>query len=161
MDALAKEGNPQAIAFPRAKIEGSAYDFSFSGLKSAVLNYLNQCQMKGEEPNKADVAASFQASVVDVLVSHTIQAAKEYGINKVAIAGGVASNTTLRQTMTTECSKNQLQLYYPSPIFCTDNAAMIGVAGYYDFQKGVLHGLDLNAVPNLKIGQRQKHSSSL
>ena len=154
VDALAKEGNPQAIAFPRAKIEGSAYDFSFSGLKSAVLNYLNQCQMKGEEPNKADVAASFQASVVDVLVSHTIQAAKEYGINKVAIAGGVASNTTLRQTMTTECSKNQLQLYYPSPIFCTDNAAMIGVAGYYEFQKGVRHGLDLNAVPNLKIGQR-------
>lgn len=154
VDALAKEGNPEAIAFPRAKIEGSAYDFSFSGLKSAVLNYLNQCQMKGEEPNKADVAASFQASVVDVLVSHTIQAAEEYNISKVAIAGGVASNSTLRQAMAQECEKKQLQFFHPSPIYCTDNAAMIGVAGYYEFQKGVRHGLDLNAVPNLKIGQR-------
>ena len=154
VDALAKEGNPEAIAFPRAKIEGSAYDFSFSGLKSAVLNYLNQCQMKGEEPNKADVAASFQASVVDVLVSHTIQAAEEYNISKVAIAGGVASNSTLRQAMAQECEKKQLQFFHPSPIYCTDNAAMSGVAGYYEFQKGVRHGLDLNAVPNLKIGQR-------
>lgn len=154
VDALAKTGNPQAIAFPRAKIEGSLYDFSFSGLKSAVLNYLNQCKMRGEEPNRADVAASFQQSVVDVLVQHTVLAAKNYGISKVAIAGGVASNSTLRSAMTEACEKEQLSFYYPSPVFCTDNAAMIGVAGYYEYKKGVLHGLDLNAVPNLKLGQR-------
>lgn len=154
VDALAKAGNPQAIAFPRARIEGSSYDFSFSGLKSAVLNYLNQCQMKGEEPNRADVAASFQQSVVDVLVNHTILAAKDYKIDKIAIAGGVASNSTLRHAMTTACEEEHIKFYHPSPIFCTDNAAMIGVAGYYEFKKGVRHGLDLNAVPNLKLGQR-------
>ena len=154
IDALAKEGDETAIPFPRAKIEGSDYDFSFSGLKSAVLNYLNQCQMKGEEPNKANVAASFQAAVVDVLVSHTIQAAKQYKIDKVAIAGGVASNSTLRKAMQEACKEQNLSFYHPSPIYCTDNAAMIGVAGYYEYQNGVRHGLDLNAVPNLKIGQR-------
>lgn len=154
IDRLAKEGNPYAIEFPRAKIEGSEYDFSFSGLKSAVLNYLNSCEMKGEEINRADVAASFQQAVVDVLAERTMTAAKEYGMKKVAIAGGVASNSALRAAMMSACNRNGLEFYRPSPIFCTDNAAMIGAAAYYEYRKGVRSGLDLNAVPNLKIGER-------
>lgn len=154
IDALAKEGNPEAIAFPRAKVEGNEYDFSFSGLKSAVLNYLNQCEMKQLPVNRADVAASFQNAVIDVLTSHAISAAKEMGMNKLAIAGGVASNSSLREHMQAACNKEGIQFYHPSPIYCTDNAAMIGVAGYYSYCKGIRHGLDLNAVPNLKIGER-------
>ena len=153
-DKLAKEGNKKAIAFPRAKITDAPDDFSFSGLKSAVLNYLNQCQMKGEEVNRADVAASFQQSVTDVLTEHTVGAAKRLGINKVAIAGGVASNSSLRAQMEEACRKNGIEFYHPSPIFCTDNAAMIGVAGYYEYIKGIRDGWDLNAKPNLKIGER-------
>ena len=154
IDKLAKEGNKKAIAFPRAKITDAPDDFSFSGLKSAVLNYLNQCQMKGEEVNRADVAASFQQSVTDVLTEHTVGAAKRLGINKVAIAGGVASNSSLRAQMEEACRKNGIEFYHPSPIFCTDNAAMIGVAGYYEYIKGIRDGWDLNAKPNLKIGER-------
>lgn len=154
IDKLAKEGNPSAIAFPRAHVEGNPYDFSFSGVKSAVLNYLHHAEQIGETIERADVAASFQAAVVDVLVEHTLQAAKEYQINKIALAGGVASNSALRAGMEAACKKAGKQLYYPSPILCTDNAAMIGAAAYYEYKKGVRHGLDLNAVPNLKIGQR-------
>ena len=154
VDKLAKEGNKDAIAFPRAKVEGNPYDFSFSGLKSAVLNYLNQCEMKQIEVNKADVAASFQYAVIDVLTTHAIEAVKAAGMDKLAIAGGVASNSSLREHLEAACSKEGIQFYHPSPSFCTDNAAMIGVAGYYAYQKGVRHGWDLNAVPNLKIGQR-------
>ena len=154
IDKLAKEGNPDAIEFPRAKIGENPYDFSFSGLKSAVLNYLNGCQMKGEEINQADVAASFQKAVVDVLVSHSLHAVKAYGLNKFAIAGGVASNSSLRAAFEEECGKRNIAFYHPSPIFCTDNAAMIGVAGYYEYIKGVRSGYDLNAVPNLKLGER-------
>lgn len=154
IDKLAKEGNKEAIAFPRAKVEDNEYDFSFSGLKSSVLNYLNQCEMKQIEVNKADVAASFQYAVIDVLTSHAIHAVKEMGMNKLAIAGGVASNSCLRESLQDACDKERISFYHPSPIFCTDNAAMIGVAGYYAYQNGVRHGLDLNAVPNLKIGQR-------
>ncbi len=154
IDLAAREGNPHAMAFPRAKIEGCPYDFSFSGLKSAVLNYLNHEKMAGREVNRADLAASFQNAVVEVLVDHTIRAAEEYGIRKVAIAGGVASNSALRASMTAACGQAGLKLYYPSPIFCTDNAAMIGCAAYYEYKKGVRSGLDLNAVPNLKLGER-------
>lgn len=154
VDALAKEGNPLAIPFPRAKVDGFAYDFSFSGLKSAVLNYLNQCEMKGEMVNTADVAASFQYAVIDVLTTHAISAAKEMGMDKLAIAGGVAANSSLRKSITEACEKEGIRFYCPSPKYCTDNAAMIGVAGYYGYIKGVRHGWDLNAVPNLKIGQR-------
>lgn len=104
--------------------------------------------------NRADLAASFQKAVVEVLVEHTMLAARDYGMNKVAIAGGVASNGTLRAAMKEACEKNGYQFYHPSPIFCTDNAAMIGVAAYYEFKKGTRHGWDLNAVPNLKLGER-------
>ncbi|NMB43630.1 MAG: tRNA (adenosine(37)-N6)-threonylcarbamoyltransferase complex transferase subunit TsaD [Clostridiales bacterium] len=154
IDALAKEGNKHAIEFPRAHIAGSEYDFSFSGLKSSVLNYLNGAKMKGEAINKADVAASFQEAVVDVLVTNTIRAALDFGIDKVALAGGVASNSHLRESMKKACEDNNLKLYYPDPIYCTDNAAMIACAAYYDYLKGARSGLDLNAIPNLRLGQR-------
>ncbi|MCH5252170.1 MAG: tRNA (adenosine(37)-N6)-threonylcarbamoyltransferase complex transferase subunit TsaD [Lachnospiraceae bacterium] len=153
IDRLSKEGNEKAIEFPRASIEGAPYDFSFSGLKSAVLNYLNECKMKQIEYSKADVAASFQCAVVDVLVEHTMLAAKNLGISKVAIAGGVACNTGLREGMKAACEKDGYEFYLPTPILCTDNAAMIGAAGYYDYRNGVRHGLDLNAVPGLKLGE--------
>lgn len=154
IDALAKEGNKNAIEFPRAHIEGAPYDYSFSGLKSSVLNYLNSAEMKGENVNKADVAASFQEAVVDALVTNTMKAAGDFGIDKIALAGGVASNSHLRETMIKKCEENNLELYYPDPIYCTDNAAMIASAAYYDYKKGVRSGLDLNAVPNLRLGQR-------
>lgn len=154
IEKLSKEGNPEAIAFPRAKIEGFQYDFSFSGVKSAVLNYINGCQMKGETYMEADIAASFQKAVIDVLVGNAMHAVKEYGLNKFAIAGGVASNGTLREAMREACEENGIEFYHPSPIFCTDNAAMIGVAAYYEYLSGTRHGWDLNAVPNLKLGER-------
>ena len=153
IDKAARAGNPEAIHFPRAKVVESAYDFSFSGLKSAVLNYLNGCRMKGEEINQADVAASFQKAVVDVLVEHSMAAVREYGFTKFAIAGGVASNSALRAAFAEVCEKEKTAFYYPSPVFCTDNAAMIGTAGYYEYKKGVRHGYDLNAVPNLRLGE--------
>ena len=131
IDKVSKEGNPDAIHFPRAAVAENEYDFSFSGLKSAVLK-----------------------AVVDVLVSHSLHAVKAYGLNKFAIAGGVASNSSLRAAFEEECGKRNIAFYHPSPIFCTDNAAMIGVAGYYEYIKGVRSGYDLNAVPNLKLGER-------
>ena len=154
IDRLSKEGNPDAIHFPRAKVDGNEYDFSFSGLKSAVLNYLNSCQMKGEEICQADVAASFQKAVIEVLVGHAMQAVEQYGYDKFAIAGGVASNSSLREAFEKECKERGIRFYHPSPIFCTDNAAMIGVAGYYEYKKGIRSGYDLNAVPNLRLGER-------
>ena len=154
IDKLSKEGNADAIVFPKAHMEDSPYDFSFSGVKSSVLNYINGCQMKGEEYNQADIAASFQKAVTDVLVKNAMRAVKEYGLSKFAIAGGVASNSTLRAAMKEACEKNNVEFYHPSPIFCTDNAAMIGVAAYYEYMNGTRHGWDLNAVPNLKLGER-------
>ncbi len=155
IDKLAKEGDKEAIHFPRAFMEDAPYDFSFSGLKSAVLNYLNGCEMKHREINRADVAASFQQAVVDVLTDNSVRAAKAYGCKKLALAGGVASNSSLRENMQRVAAEQGLQFYYPSPIFCTDNAAMIGVAGYHNYMAGIRDGLDLNAIPNLKIGERR------
>ncbi|MCI8514178.1 MAG: tRNA (adenosine(37)-N6)-threonylcarbamoyltransferase complex transferase subunit TsaD [Lachnospiraceae bacterium] len=154
VDREAKGGNPHAIEFPAAHIEGAPYDFSFSGLKSAVLNYLNHAKMAGEEVPRADLVASFQNAVVEALVSRTMRAAGEYRMDKVVIAGGVASNSALRAALKESCEKAGLAFYRPSPIFCTDNAAMIGVAAYYEYKKGRRDGWDLNAVPNLKLGER-------
>ncbi|MGL5259779.1 MAG: tRNA (adenosine(37)-N6)-threonylcarbamoyltransferase complex transferase subunit TsaD [Lachnospiraceae bacterium] len=154
IDKVSKKGNPDAIKFPRAKVNDSEFDFSFSGIKSAVLNYLNSCEMKNEPIIVEDVAASFQKAVVDVLVDHTVKAAKKYGMDNIALAGGVASNTTLRAELEKECKAHDLNLYVPSAIYCTDNAAMIGVAGYYEYINGVRHGSDLNAIPNLKLGEK-------
>ena len=153
IDKVSRQGNPQAISFPRAKVGDAVYDFSFSGLKSAVLNYLNSCEMKGIPVCQADVAASFQKAVVDVLVEHSMMAVEESGIKKFAIAGGVASNTALREALADACLEKGIAFYHPSPILCTDNAAMIGAAAYYEYKKGVRHGYDLNAVPNLKLGE--------
>lgn len=154
IDRQAKLGNPKAITFPRASIADHPYDFSFSGLKSAVLNYLNQCEMKGEAYDQADVAASFQQAVVDVLTEHAMLAMEETGMKQLAIAGGVASNSALRRSMQEACAEKEITFYSPSPVLCTDNAAMIGAAAYYEYKKGVRHGLDLNAVPNLRLGER-------
>ena len=154
IDKLANEGIPHAIDFPRAHMEDAPYDFSFSGVKSAVLNHLNKCRMTGEPIVEADIAASFQQAVVDVLVDNAIRAAKDYHMDRLAIAGGVASNGALRAAMEAACEKEGIRFYRPSPIFCTDNAAMIGVAAYYEYRKGTRHGWDLNAVPNLKLGER-------
>ena len=154
IDKVSKEGNPDAIHFPRAKVEGSEYDFSFSGLKSAVLNYINSCEMKHEPVPAADVAASFQKAVVDVLVEHAMTGVQTYGFKKLAIAGGVASNSALRAAFEKACKENGVEFYCPSPILCTDNAAMIGAAGYYEYMQGTRSGWDLNAIPNLKLGER-------
>lgn len=153
IEKISHEGNPEAIAFPRAKISDGVYDFSFSGLKSAVLNYLNGCRMKEIEINQADVAASFQKSVTDVLVDHARHAIREFGMEQFAIAGGVASNGVIRGAMEQMCKEEGVRFYHPSPILCTDNAAMIGAAAYYDYIAGKRAGLDLNAVPNLKLGE--------
>lgn len=154
VDKAAKEGNKHAMEFPRAKVDGAPYDFSFSGLKSAVLNYINHANMMGEEIHVPDLAASFQNAVVDVLITKAVLATKEYGYDKLAIAGGVASNSALREGMREACAKEEIQLFYPSPVYCTDNAAMIGVAAYYEYINGTRSGWDLNAVPNLKLGER-------
>jgi len=154
VDKVSKSGNPDAIHFPRAKVDESEYDFSFSGLKSAVLNYLNSCDMKGIKVVQEDVAASFQKAVVEVLVGHSMHAIDEFGFEKFAIAGGVASNSGLREAFEKACAEKKIEFYHPSPILCTDNAAMIGAAGYYEYIKGVRSGMDLNAVPNLRLGER-------
>lgn len=154
IDKISKEGNPHAYEFPRAKITDSVFDFSFSGLKSAVLNQLNVSQMKGETVNPADIAASFQESVVASLLNRAMLAIEETGMKKLAIAGGVASNTAIRAAFEEECTKRGIGFYHPSPILCTDNAAMIGSAAYFEYINGIRHGWDLNAIPNLKLGER-------
>ena len=153
IEAAAKEGNPNAVDLPRAVVNDNVYDFSFSGLKSATLNYLNSVRMKGEEVNVPDVAASFQQAVVDALVEHAMLGATEYGAKKLAIAGGVASNGTFREAMKKACEEKGIEFYCPSKILCTDNAAMIGCAGYYEYINGRRDGLDLDAVPYLKLGE--------
>ena len=151
IDKAAKEGNPLAINFPKAKVNDNKYDFSFSGIKSAVLNYQNQAKMKNEEINVPDLVASFQKSVVDVLTEHTIAAEKEYNFKTVAMAGGVAANSCLRESLQRECDAEGIRFCYPSPVYCTDNAAMIGAAAYFDYMKGIRHSWDLNACPNLAL----------
>ncbi|MBO6090280.1 MAG: tRNA (adenosine(37)-N6)-threonylcarbamoyltransferase complex transferase subunit TsaD [Lachnospiraceae bacterium] len=154
IDRVSKSGNPEAIKFPRAKVGDSEYDFSFSGLKSAVLNYLNTASMNNETIVMEDVAASFQQAVIDVLVGHSMEALNQYGFKKFAIAGGVASNSGLREAFENACKERNIEFFLPPPILCTDNAAMIGSAAYFEYISGVRHGLDLNAVPNLKLGER-------
>ena len=154
VDLAAREGNPEAVVFPRAHVAGSDYDFSFSGLKSAVLNYLNAARMKGETISVPDIAASFQKAVTDVLVDHSMHAVEHFGFGKFAIAGGVSSNSALRSAMEKACASHGVEFYRPSPILCTDNAAMIGSAAYYDFIRGIRADLTLNAVPSLRLGER-------
>ena len=154
IDKAAKEGDPDAIRFPKAHVHGETYGFSFSGLKSAVLNFLHHAEQVGEEVNRNDLAASFQKAVCDALVENTMLAAKDLGLRKIALAGGVAANSCLRRTLSEACKKRGYELFAPSPVYCTDNAAMIGAAAYYEYIAGVRSGWDLNAVPNLKLGER-------
>ena len=151
IDKLAKEGNPDAIAFPRVTMAEGSLDFSFSGVKTAVINYLNKAEQKNEEINKADVAASFQKAVCEALVTHTVKAAMDRNVKTVAMAGGVASNSKLREMMQIECEKHGINVIYPPPILCTDNAAMIAAAGYYGYINGDFAKSDLNAVANLPL----------
>ena len=154
IDKLSKEGNEPAIKFPRANFHDNTLDFSFSGVKSAVLNYLNKMEMKNEKINKADVAASFQKAVVGVLTDNVIKTCKIKKIDKIAIAGGVASNSALRESLIKEGKKRNINVLFPSPILCTDNAAMIGSAAYFEFLRGNVASMDLNAKPNLRLGER-------
>ncbi len=151
IDKLAKEGNPKAIVFPKANFHEETLDFSFSGVKSAVLNYLNKCKMQNIEVNKADVAASFQYAVIEVLKENVLMTCKKKNVKTIAIAGGVASNSSLRETLIKEASKRGIEVLFPAPILCTDNAAMIGSAAYFNFIKGKNSDLNLNAKPNLKL----------
>ncbi|MGM9935673.1 tRNA (adenosine(37)-N6)-threonylcarbamoyltransferase complex transferase subunit TsaD [uncultured Clostridium sp.] len=153
IDKLAKEGNENAIVFPRAKFHDDTLDFSFSGVKSAVLNYLNKAKMKDEEVNKADVAASFQKAIVDVLKNNVFLTCERRNLNKIAVAGGVASNSCLRETLIKEGAKRGIDILFPEPILCTDNAAMIGSAAYFKYIDGSASDLDINAKPNLKLAE--------
>lgn len=152
IERLAAAGDPEAIAFPRA-LGGAGYEFSFSGLKSAVLNYLNAARQRGDRVNEADVAASFQAAVIDVLAAKTVQAALAAGVDKVVLAGGVAANNRLRQELAARLAESGLALYYPPPVYCTDNAAMIASRAYYKHRAGLWAGLNLNAFPSLALGK--------
>ena len=154
IDRLAKTGNPEAIAFPRALTGRDNFEFSFSGLKSAVLNYLHSADQRGEEVNHADVAASFQAAVVDVLVSKVLQAASKCRVNKIVLAGGVAANSGLKFKLEQQCQQVNITLYYPEIILCTDNAAMIACRAYYQHVAGRYADLHLNAIPSLKLGDQ-------
>ncbi|EKY27625.1 tRNA (adenosine(37)-N6)-threonylcarbamoyltransferase complex transferase subunit TsaD [Clostridium celatum] len=151
IDKLAKEGNPKAIVFPKANFHEETLDFSFSGVKSAVLNYLNKCKMQNIEVNKADVAASFQYAVIDVLKENVLSTCKKKNVKTIAIAGGVASNSSLRETLIKEASKKGIEVLFPAPVLCTDNAAMIGSAAYFNYINGKISDLNLNAKPNLKL----------
>lgn len=155
IDKISKEGNADAIKFPRANFhDDSSLDFSFSGVKSAVLNYLNQMEMKNEEINRADVAASFQKAVVSFLVDNAMKACKLKGVTKIAVAGGVAANSCLRESLMNEGKKKNIEVLFPEFVLCTDNAAMIGSAAYFEYIKGRVAPLTLNAIPNLKLGER-------
>ena len=151
IDKLAREGNPDAIAFPKTNFHDKSLDFSFSGVKSAVLNYLNKAKMQNVEVNKADVAASFQKAVIEVLKDNVMETCKSRNIKKIAIAGGVASNSALRETIMNAASKKEIEVLFPAPVLCTDNAAMIGSAAYFNLVNGKISDLNLNAKPNLKL----------
>ena len=154
IDKISKQGNENSFKFPHPRVTGSEYDFSFSGLKTSVINTVHNAKQKGEEINIPDLAASFQKSVVDCLIQNLEKAAIDKNFKKIVIAGGVSANSKLRREAEKLCQKHKWQLYLPELKYCGDNAAMIGVAAYYEYKKGVRHGWDLNAVPNLKLGER-------
>lgn len=151
IDELAEKGNKEAIKFPRSYLEENSYDFSFSGLKSSVLNYINSHKMKNESIVIEDVAASFQQAVIEVLVEKTLKCALEKNVHQVVLAGGVAANSGLRSNLIEKCKNHSIDVKFPSLVLCTDNAAMIGCVAYYEYIKGKRSSLDLNAVPNLKL----------
>ena len=151
IDRLAKEGNPKAIDFPRALVKSGDYEFSFSGLKSAVLNYLNAQKMKNIEVNRADVAASFQDAVIEVLIAKALEAMRETKLDTLVLAGGVAANSVLEERLRSAAEENGINFFFPSRILCTDNAAMIACRGYYQSLSDRFSDLYLNAVPGLGL----------
>ena len=151
IDKIAREGDPEAVEFKRVFLEKGSLDFSFSGIKTGVLNYINSEKQAGREINVPDVAAGFQAAVLDVIVAKTVGAAVDMGKDKIVLAGGVAANSMLREMLEKECAKHGLKLYYPPPVLCTDNAAMIGCAAYYKYMARERDDLTLDAIPNLKL----------
>ena len=151
IEALSKEGDKNAISFPQVEFSDNPYDFSFSGVKTSVINYLHNKEQKSEEVNNADIAASFQKAVVEALTRHTIRAAKDKFCTKVVLAGGVSANGALRASFEDAVKENKMELFYPQPVLCTDNAAMIGCAAFYKFQKGDFADSSLNAIANLKL----------
>ena len=152
VDRAAREGDPHAVEFPRGEVKDRPFDFSFSGMKSAVLNHINSAAMKGGEICVPDIAASFQQAVVDCLVGRTLNCALETGLKTVTVAGGVSANTALRRAMTQACEGKGIRCLFPEPVYCTDNAAMIASAGYYAYLDGVRDDESLNAYPNLRLG---------
>lgn len=153
IDRIAAGGNPDAIHFKRVFLEKDSFDFSFSGLKTAVINYVNSARQRGEEINKADVAASFQQAMIDVVCSKAVKAAAETGYGKLALAGGVASNSRLRRALKDECKKENIDLYIPPPVLCTDNGAMIGCAAYYKYMEGHRSDLYMDAHAGMSMGR--------
>lgn len=147
----AATGNPNAIKFPRVSMGENGFDFSFSGVKTAVLNYIHNSEQKGIEINKADVAASFQEAVIDVLSGHLVACAEKYGVKKIALAGGVAANRLLRERIAEKAEQNGMIFQFPRTDLCTDNAAMIGCAAFYEYKNGAIADMTLNAVPNLPL----------
>jgi N6-L-threonylcarbamoyladenine synthase len=151
IDKAAHEGNAAAVSFPRPKVDGSPYDFSFSGLKTAVINYVHNAEQKGTPFNKNDVAASFQQAVVDMLATRLMLAAEKTGYKNIAVAGGVAANSGLRERLQSECASRGYKLFMPPVSLCGDNGAMVGCQGYYEFLAGNIAGLELNACANMEI----------
>lgn len=151
LDRIAKEGNATAFRFPHPHVDGSEYDFSFSGLKTAVLNKLHNAKQVGEELNIPDLAASFQKTVVDVLCDHTMRAVENFGEKTLVMAGGVSANSALRAEMQKQCDKRGVTLYVPPLSLCGDNAAMVGSQGYYEYLAGKTAGADLNACATVPI----------
>lgn len=151
LDQAARQGDPSVYKLPRPKVEGSPYDFSFSGLKTAVVNLLHNASQKGETVEINNLAASFQQAVVEILSSRFLAAAEQFGYKKLVIAGGVSANSGLRKKMEDECKRRGYALYQPPLSLCGDNAAMIGAQGYYEFLAGHTAGLDLNGVASLPI----------
>jgi N6-L-threonylcarbamoyladenine synthase len=150
IDQMALGGNRRAIKFPRAMMR-RGYDFSFSGLKTAVRDYIRKQEDAGAAINLADVCASFQEAVVEVQVSKAIKAAQEYGVSNVFVSGGVAANSRLRELMGVMCEESELRLFYPSPVYCTDNAAMVACCGHFRFQRGIRTDLNIDPDPNLHL----------
>ncbi|MEC9488587.1 MAG: tRNA (adenosine(37)-N6)-threonylcarbamoyltransferase complex transferase subunit TsaD [Halanaerobium sp.] len=153
IEKLAAGGNPEAIDLPRPLPGDRTYDFSFSGLKTAVLNYLNQKKQKGEAVNYPDLAASFQQAIFDVLKERVIRSVEELDARTVILSGGVAANSTLRRQLEEELAPQGVDLFYPPQRLCTDNAAMIATAGHYMLRDGYRSSLSLNAYPNLQLDE--------
>ena len=151
LDKVAEEGNPLAFKLPRPTVSGSEYDFSFSGLKTAVINLIHNSQQKGTEVNKADICASFRYAVVDCLTTNFIKAAEDTGVKRLVIAGGVSANSLLRRTLEDECKKRGFELYMPEKSLCGDNAAMVGAQGYYEYLSGNIADTELNAYATMSI----------